>query len=389
MVSNEKQMQVNNTDILNDEENLRDKDMKQDLPTVYDTYKKFKKNIILFIADGLVFLPTFDKLIFVPALSTIVQDPHTTETLGLVTITLYVLGSCFGGFIWEVLSDCYRRRSIMLFGLRGFVLSVAGSYFSLNIHIFLVSRVLQGAFICVTLIVGRATIADIYQLNERGRAIAFFYALYFVGVLVSPIIGGPLSYHFAPYNYESDIIGILYVPISIAAFSGSTIGGILSDYAAVRYMETLKIDQGHVLPALLFSVLTPIGLIIYGRSCEYGMHVSLPVIGLILCTLGRTAIRRGIYSFYKIKYQQYSANVIVANNFVQLLLTSIMLRFTAIIIESIGNGPYFTTIAVGNILATIIPAMIISRKIILSSISEKIPSQSAPLISTDDRQYHE
>ncbi|CAF4397986.1 unnamed protein product, partial [Adineta steineri] len=100
--------------------------------------------------------------------------------------------------------------------------------------------------------------------------------------------------------------------------------------------------------------------------------------------------RPGIYSFYTIKYQQHSANIIAANNFVQLLLTSIMLTSTAIIVESIGNGLYFTTMAVGNILATIVPAIIISRKIRLSSnICEKMPSQSTRLISTDARQYDE
>ncbi|CAF1000888.1 unnamed protein product [Adineta steineri] len=402
MVIDQKQTQVNNSNILND--------TKQDLLTVYDIYTKFKKNIILFIVSGLGFLSNFNELVYVPALPMIVQDLHTTETLGLLTVSVYVLGSCFGGLIWGMLSDYYGRRSIMLLGLCGFLLSVGGSYFLSNIYIFLVFRVLQGVFICVPLIVGQATIADIYQPNQRGRAIAFFYAFYCTGSIVGPIIGGQLSYHFAlgymsmnvahvyfstelskaPYDYKSNIMGILYLPGSIAEFSGSIIGGILSDYAAVRYMETLGIDEGHVVPALLFSVLTPIGLIVYGWSFQYGVHVSLPVMGSVICYFGQTGTRPGIYSFYTIKYQQHSASVIAANNFVQLLLTSIMLTFTAIIVESIGNGLYFTTMAVGNILATIVPAIIISRKIRLSSdICEKIPSQSTPLISTDATQYHE
>ncbi|CAF1438645.1 unnamed protein product [Adineta steineri] len=486
MVSDQKQIQGNSNDILSDEERLRYKDTKQGLPSVYDIYTKFKKNIILLIVSSLGFLSNFDDLIYVPALPMVVQDLHTTETLGLLTVSVYILGNSVGGLIWGVLSDCYGRRSIMLLALCGFILCVAGSYLSPNIHIFLLSRVLQGAFICVTLIVGQATVADIYQPNERGRANSVFYAFYFVGVLVGPIIGGPLSYHYgwrstfivvemlavvlfilyvlfvpethqyiivckyhetgtklleydllvkpklqnpclifthlkettmlpyvfvlaigymsinvahfyfstqlskAPYDYKSNVIGILYVPLSIAAFSGSIIGGILSDYAAVRYMKTLRTDEGHVVPALLFSVLTSIGLIIYGWSFQYGMQVSFPVIGIILCTLGQTATRPGIYSFYTIKYQQYSASVIAANNFVQLLLTAIMLAFTAIIVESIGDGLYFTTMAVVNILATIVPVMIITRKIRLSSkIFEKMPDQSTPLISTDAGQYHE
>ncbi|CAF3689711.1 unnamed protein product [Adineta steineri] len=484
MVSDQKQIQVNSSNMLTDEERLQCKDSKQNLPTVYDTYTKFKKNSILLIISGLGFLSSLDELIYVPALSTVVQDLHTTDTLGLLTVTVYVLGSCFGGLIWGVLTDYYGRRSIMLFALSGFLLSVVGSYFSPNIHIFLVSRILQGAFICVAQIVGQATVADIFQPNERGRATAFFYAFYFMGSLVGPTVGGQLSYRFgwrstfivveilaivlfilyvlfvpethqyiivckyhktgttlleydllvkpklqnpcstlaylkettilpyvfvlaigymsmnvaqvfistklskAPYDYKPDLIGIIYLPISIAKFLGSIIGGILSDYAAVRYTTTSRIDEKRVVPALLFSILTPIGLVIYGWSFQYGMNVSLPVMGLILCAFGQTATRPGIYSFYTIKYQQYSANVIAANNFVQLLLTSIMLTSTPIIVESIGSGLYFTTMAVGNILATIVPAMIISRKTRLSSnTTEHMPSQSTHLISTDARQY--
>ncbi|CAF3689739.1 unnamed protein product, partial [Adineta steineri] len=342
MVSDQKQMQVNSSNILNGS--------KQNLPTIYDTYTKFKKNSILLIISSLGFLANFDELVYLPALHMVVQDLHTTDTLGLLTTSVYVLGNSFGGLIWGVLSDCYGRKSVMLLGLCGFVLSVASSYFSPNIHIFLVSRILQGAFICVALIVGQATIADIYPPNERGRAIAFFYAFYFMATLVGPIIGGPLSYRFGwrstfivveiltivlfilyvllvpethqyiiickyhktgtklleydllvkpklqnpcstlaylkettilpyvfllaigymsmnvaqtfasielskvPYDYKPDLIGMLYIPISIAAFSGSIIGGILSDYTAVRYTTTLKIDEGHVVPALLFCI---------------------------------------------------------------------------------------------------------------------------------------
>ncbi|CAF1171900.1 unnamed protein product [Adineta steineri] len=483
MVTDQKQIQVNNSDNLNDEERLRDENSKQDLSTVYDTYTTCNKNIILFIVVGLGFLSTFDKLIFVPALATVVQDLHTTETAGLLTTTAYMFGSCFCGLIWGVLSDYYGRRSIMIFALSGFLLSVATSYFSTNLNIFLVSRVFQGAFVSVAQILGPATIADIYQPSQRARSISLFYAVHFVGSLVGPTIGGPLSYYSgwrstfilveilaiflfilyivfvpetqqyivvykyyktgtklleydllvkpelhnpcvaltylkettmlpyvfllalgymsmntsqlflpielskAPYNYTSDIIGILYLPLAIAKFSGSIIGGIASDYAAVKCKDTLKIDEGHVVPALLFSVLTPIGLIMYGWSFEYGIHASLPVIGIVLCAFGQTITRPGIYSFYTIKYQQCLASVIAANNFVQLLFTSIMLTFTAKIVESIGNGPYFTTIAVANIVSTIVPAMIVLRKIRLSRISEKISNQSTPLISTDARQY--
>ncbi|CAF1542411.1 unnamed protein product [Didymodactylos carnosus] len=411
--------------------------------SIYDTYTKLKKTVILVIISFMGFLATFDEAVYLPALPALVIDLHTTESLGLLTISIYLLAISLSGLIWGVLTDYYGRKLITSFALAGFLLAVIGCYFSPNIYLFLVCRILQGCLVSVTLVVGQATIADIYVANERGSATGVFYGFYFSAVLLGPAVGGQLSHHFgwrstfivvglisffllisyilfvpetqqykvankyrtehnvtlaesdqlskptltnpcvpllylkdsriipyvfvlaigyvsinvgyllfstqlakAPYNYQVNIIGLLYIPVYIAMFIGSIVGAKLADLVAIKYFQTSKIVEGCIVPGLIFSLLTPIGLIIYGWSVQFGANILFLILGQVFYGLGQAATRPGIYSYYTIRYQQNSAAIISANNFVQLSLTSIVLSFSATIVQTIQIGPYFTIMAV-------------------------------------------
>jgi multidrug resistance protein len=174
-----------------------------------------------------------------------------------------------------------------------------------------------------------------------------------------------------PYSFHEDSISMLYIPMGIGLLFGSIIGGKLSDLVAVKYFQTSKILEGRIVPALIFSVFTTVGLIIYGWSIQYGIHVSVPLLGQIIGTIGQAATRPGILSYFTIKYQEHSASIISATNFLQTLLTSIVLIFTRQIVQAIHDGPFFTILAVCNLLSTIFAALIIFRKVRLSINPEK------------------
>jgi MFS family permease len=419
------------------------------------------------VISGLGFLASVDEFVYLPAISAMVDDFKTTQTLGVLTISVYLFAVSLSGLIWGVLSDCYGCKALTSYVIGCFVLSVIGSYFSPNIYVFLVCRALQGCLVSITLVIGQGTIADLYAANERGSATGIFYGTYFSGGFLGSVLGGQVSQHFgwrssflfvgiisffmhvsyillvpetqhwkvvskyeklgikllqsddacqptltnpclplqslvdstvlpyvfllaigfmsinvgillfstklskAPYYYHEDSIGILYLPMTISMFIGSIVGGKLSDHVAIHYFQTSKIIEGRIVPALLFSFLTSIGLVIYGWSSQYNAHVSIIILAQVMYCLSQAATRPGIYAYYTIKYQQHSAGITSANNFVQLLLTSIVLTFTTKIAQSIQDGPYYTVLALCNLLATGLAIGIIYRKVRLSKDSEK------------------
>ncbi|CAF1234619.1 unnamed protein product [Rotaria sordida] len=436
--------------------------------SVYDTYDKCKKNIILFLICCFGFLASFDEVAYLPALLEMVKDLETTKTFGLLTISIYLFAMSISSLIWGVFADYYGRKPIAIFGLAAFILCSIGCYFSPNIYIMLFFRTLQGCFISVSVVIGQGTIADIYQSNSRGTPYGVFYAFYFAAGLLGPALGGeicqyygwrstftlvamiafvlfisyvlivpetqhykvickyqiqrkiivleldqvskptltnpclPLSYLIdstiipyivvltcsyiavncslllaptelgeAPYFFQPDIIGILFIPIASAFLIGSVIGGKLSDLITIKYFQDSKVLEGRMLPGLLFSILISIGLSIYGWTFQNAIHVSVPILGQILAGFGQAASRPGVVSYFTVKYQEHSASIIAANIFVQQLSTSIVLTFTVQIVQIIHEGLFFTILAVCNILTTMIAAVNICRKLNLSKSLEK------------------
>jgi len=169
-----------------------------------------------------------------------------------------------------------------------------------------------------------------------------------------------------PYSYQENIVGLLYIPLGVAHFLGSVVGGKLADVVAVKCFQVAKILEGRMVPGLICTVIAVIGLTIYGWAVQYGIHSSVPLLGLIFCVFGITAARPGILSYLTIKYQEHSASISSANNFLQSLLSSVGLSFTGKVVQIIYNGPFFTVLAVCNCLIVIVAAVIIYRKFSLS-----------------------
>lgn len=418
----------------------------------------------------MAFLFPFDEGIYLPALSAMIGDFHTTQTLGLLSVSLYLFGLSFSGIIWGVLADFYGRKPIATLAMAGFLLSIVVAYFSTNIYVFLVLRMLQGCFISAPSVIGQAILADVYSADTRGSAIGIFYGVYFGGMVLAPVLGGQISYcctwrstmilvgmislisligyvtlvpethrykvakryeadsHAVlietneipkptltnpfvvvlylldltilpyvfvlvvgyvslniglllfstqladePYSYGSNTIGLLYIPFSMAMLIGSIIGGRLTDHAAVNWFQTSKIIEGRMVPGMIFAAVTPIGLIIYGWCEQFGAHVFTLVLGQIIYGTCQSATRPSVYSYFTIKYQDHSAAIISANNFAQLLLTSVVLSSATTMTQLIGSGWFFTFLAIANLLATSVAALTIYGKVRVARNSEQDP----------------
>lgn len=94
---------------------------------------------------------------------------------------------------WSSFSEIYGRRTIYLSSfLIYFVFNVLSAE-SQDIAMFLVMRILAGGASASVQAVGAGTIADIWDVKERGRAMGIFYLGPLCGPLLSPIVGGALT----------------------------------------------------------------------------------------------------------------------------------------------------------------------------------------------------
>ena len=97
---------------------------------------------------------------------------------------------------WASFSDTFGRRTIYLVAFSMFVLFSALSAVSTTIAMLIVMRLLSGGASASVHAVGAGTIADIWEVRERGRAMGMFYLGPLMGPLLAPIIGGILTQNF-------------------------------------------------------------------------------------------------------------------------------------------------------------------------------------------------
>ena len=94
---------------------------------------------------------------------------------------------------WSSFSETVGRRTIYLVSFALFVLWNALAAVSTNIAMLVIFRLLGGGAASSVQAVGAGTVADLWEVQERGKAIGIFYLGPLLGPLLAPILGGILG----------------------------------------------------------------------------------------------------------------------------------------------------------------------------------------------------
>lgn len=97
---------------------------------------------------------------------------------------------------WSSFSETLGRRTIYLVSFSLFLLWNVLAAISNNIAMLIAMRILGGGAAASVQVVGAGTIADIWEVRERGQAMGIFYLGPLMGPLFAPIIGGVLAERF-------------------------------------------------------------------------------------------------------------------------------------------------------------------------------------------------
>lgn len=170
----------------------------------------------------------------------IAKDLDSTPTIVNLSVAFYSLAVAFTPLWWSYLSEQYGRRAIYLISF--FLLAVFNvlAAVSVDIGMFIATRVLAGGACASVQAVGAGTIADLWEVKERGRAMGIFFLGPMLGPLISPIIGGAVA---IKWNWRSTqwvmvIYGVL-VLLLVLLFLPET-----SNMQSRQHQETEHEKQG-------------------------------------------------------------------------------------------------------------------------------------------------
>ncbi|KAI4195041.1 MAG: hypothetical protein LQ348_002530 [Seirophora lacunosa] len=156
-------------------------------------YSRRTKWYITFVVAMAAMAAPLGSAIILPALGQISAEFHAEPAVTNIAVALYMLAMAVGPLWWSSFSETSGRRTIYLVSFLLFVIwNILGAV-STNIAMLIVMRLLGGGAAASVQAVGAGTIADIWEVKERGNAMSIFYLGPLCGPLLAPIIGGVLA----------------------------------------------------------------------------------------------------------------------------------------------------------------------------------------------------
>ncbi|HEY2464526.1 MAG TPA: MFS transporter [Steroidobacteraceae bacterium] len=134
--------------------------------------------------------------LIIPVLPVLVGSLTGTQTdqalwYGVVTFS-FSLANFFGSPFLGALSDSYGRRPVLLIGFSGLMLSFFTTALATSIAMLIVIRLVAGAM-QANLSVASAYVADITPPEQRAKRFGMMGAMFGVGFILGPVIGGLLG----------------------------------------------------------------------------------------------------------------------------------------------------------------------------------------------------
>ncbi|KAJ5125704.1 Major facilitator superfamily domain general substrate transporter [Penicillium atrosanguineum] len=150
----------------------------------------FYRWYVTLVASGLVVCIAYGSSIVTGGLGLIQKQYNVSLEVAILTCSIMVCGFAVGPLIWSPLSEIIGRRPVYIISLSLYVIFNIPCALAPNIGCLLACRFLCGVFSSSGLSLAGGTIADIWRMEERGEAIAYFAAAPYCGPVIGPIVTG-------------------------------------------------------------------------------------------------------------------------------------------------------------------------------------------------------
>jgi MFS family permease len=181
-------------------------------------------------------------LVQVTSLSHLFGGQHDVAVLfgGLISSLFSILQFVFAPF-WGAMSDHRGRRGVLTLTVAGTALGYLVWVCSGSFWMFLVSRVVSGAF-SGNLSVATAAVADVTTREERSKAMGIVGAAFGLGLVTGPMIGA-FTAHINLVGHHPSLARFGLNPFSVPALISFALCLINLVWISARFKETLSAER--------------------------------------------------------------------------------------------------------------------------------------------------
>ncbi|PVI02595.1 MFS general substrate transporter [Periconia macrospinosa] len=206
-------------------------------------WKKWTKTSQVLCVSAFTLYSNLASVMFAPGAPNLVSDFHITSSMvASFTVSIYILGFVFGPFFLASLSEIYGRLWLYHICNAVYLAFTIGCALSTNTAMFLVFRFICGCAASGPMTIGGGTIADLYQAQERGKAMSLFGLGPLLGPVIGPVIGGFVTQHLGwRWTFWLNLILAAAISIAGAVFMRETFEPILLE----RKAAALRLKTGN------------------------------------------------------------------------------------------------------------------------------------------------
>lgn len=177
-----------------------------------------KKMPVAIVLGFVTLTAAFGSSIFSTATTTVAQNYDISREVGILGVSLYVLGFATGPIIWAPASELYGRKLPLLVSSFGFSIFNIAVAVAKDVQTIFICRFFAGFFGACPLTCVGAVFADMFSNKQRGLAITVFSMTVFSGPLLAPFIGGFITSSYLGWRwteYITAIMGFLGLGLSL------------------------------------------------------------------------------------------------------------------------------------------------------------------------------
>jgi predicted MFS family arabinose efflux permease len=202
----------------------------------FTAYQKFA----IFLLAITQFSVILDLMIMSPLGDMMMKSMNLKTSQFGIAVSAYALSAGASGLLTAGFADKYDRKKLLVFFYTGFVL---GTFFCGVVHTYpllLAARIFTGLFGGVIGSISMAIIADIFDIQQRGRVMGFVQ----MGFGASQVLGIPIGI------YLADMWGWQAPFLLVAAFAAIIVVLIMVKMQPVNKHLTIKIERDPVVHLL-------------------------------------------------------------------------------------------------------------------------------------------
>ncbi|KAI1924050.1 hypothetical protein LOZ64_000792 [Ophidiomyces ophidiicola] len=168
-----------------------------------------RKVITAVILGWTTIISSFTSSIFSTATTEVAKIFGVSFEVGILGLSLFVLGYATGPIIWAPLSELKGRRLPVVLSTFGFMVFQFGLATAKDLQTIMICRFFGGFFGACPIAVVAAIFSDMFDNRLRGLAITPFCMTVFTGPLLAPFIGGFIVESHLGWRWTAYLPGIL------------------------------------------------------------------------------------------------------------------------------------------------------------------------------------